>query len=765
MIFTETLEEEIKTAIRVSIHEFRSEFPDTYKELEAAWNANTTKKSVQGAKRLIPFIGSDFDYFAISGTLNWPKLIEYAYEIMGEELGYRHKVLWSKHELETTDLSDSEKLFILLSTLKDENSKKMIVKKFDEFFTNLKPSDLHKRIVNIFPHIITTNYHQILTQAGDAENLPTVIDLTDPTFFTGLKGLSDLDHQEALKCVKERLFGEEKTIIHLHGCYYANEESEDRKISRIFSGIDPHGVSVPGPMLIFTKVQYHKMFQKEKEFKFASFGLFSEQNLLLFMGSGFPRNEIRISWFLRDLVRSDNAESLGIYVGFDLNPAQIEYLKHERLAVIHLPSKFGWSPLTRKYIWHLFFDVLEDYFGKIPNKVVSHNRVSFPITEIPKPEILCVGLSSREVVLFLDKQFGYEMSVTVPKSHLVEEAAGQHLVPAYYLACKGRRVALATRLGNDEDGEWVMQYIRSKVESLKRGDIDTRLVIRSAEGLVTLRTFVITYPKESKGNLEVFENKTIGARTIFDYEGHENGGQIDWLEDRCEYRETFRRELSNFKGIRALYLGIYGLDVQKLVLQELGMMNQFRFFETGTKGAKDQEKDRDTQYVASQCTHILASAEFTIRMAAQYAAKNDPNYIKYPADTLDHDYQKEAYEKIQRIRDCSPISPNFDPKLLIYAYKEIFGENKNSCYVITLGVYGSAFYNPQNEPESDFMPLKENIPGDEQVAWVHCGDIFRAAFIQAILEGKSVKEACVSGNTVAFKRTTRLNYFLDCDSE
>jgi hypothetical protein len=61
----------------------------------------------------------------------------------------------------------------------------------------------------------------------------------------------------------------------------------------------------------------------------------------------------------------------------------------------------------------------------------------------------------------------------------------------------GFRVALATRLGYDDVGDWVFNNAKKMLDTVKNeGDIDTRLVWRGSKSGRTHESFVVTYPRD-----------------------------------------------------------------------------------------------------------------------------------------------------------------------------------------------------------------------------------------------------------------------------
>ena len=242
--------------IEATLNDFEKRYGEAYSDFRDAWIRTVTKKETFGARRLIPFIGSGLNTFAVGGVMSWSKLVETISVIMGQ-------TPWSSHEFQKSGLGLTEKLQLMLSMCKEPEKRGQIIDAFENNFSKSgEPSDLHRRIISNFSHVATTNYNQILS-AADVNRL--VLDLTD---------LNDMARNPYL---------EEQAIIHLHG-YWRLAESKEQKEDRIFRWVNPRDDSL-GPMLVLTETQYHKLYARSLDFQLALHELFSRENLCLF----FPR--------------------------------------------------------------------------------------------------------------------------------------------------------------------------------------------------------------------------------------------------------------------------------------------------------------------------------------------------------------------------------------------------------------------------------------------------------------------------------------------
>ncbi len=89
-------------------------------------------------------------------------------------------------------------------------------------------------------------------------------------------------------------------------------------------------------------------------------------------------------------------------------------------------------------------------------------------------------------------------------------------------------------------------------------------------------------------------------------------------------------------------------------------------------------------------------------------------------------------------------------------YRAIWGENDNGILVVTLGCRGSA-YLEKFDGELHLVKLS-NTDNEPQICWLGCGDMFRSEFIHAILDGKTIEEACQAGNKAAYETTKRMEF-------
>jgi sugar/nucleoside kinase (ribokinase family) len=694
--------------IRKALRDLQENSENAYTALENAWR-RTVLRQCENGRQLVPFVGSGLNALAVGGVKSWEALVNKV-EIVAASRP------WTRHQLETAGLTFPQRLELSLAACLCEKQKDQVVDAFDQLFSGPEtPSQLHKRLVQTFPHIVTTNYNHILSKAPNA---PKTYDLTDP----------HADFSEG--------YIQGSAIFHLHGVWEVDEPVHEKR-NRIFRYVDPQDTSV-GPVLVLTENQYHRQYANSGYFQRAVHHLFAGERLLLFIGSGLNADELGIHAYLRDLQSSYRSGPVGIYLESDLNPAKVAFLQARGLAAVNLPEGYGCKPPALEAVWHAFFDALDERFGSPSNFDQSLSSQPF------SPEVLCVGLSSRQTVISLSNDPGTERSHWIPKGRRIEEAGGQHLLPALELIRLGHKVALATRLGDDDDGDWVLKQAYNFVIADKgEGDLNTRLVIRSSEPYSTRNTFVITYP-----TMECKESgKDCGTRVIFDYEGHDEGSNIDWISktNSASLEDSYRRLFQSFKNVKVLYLGPYGLDFQRLILEEL-QNTELRFFETGTSGGP---RLTEALKIAGACTHVLASAEFVVRVASA-----NEHSVEYYSNATKVDYQKKVFEKLTLNKDFS---------LLAAAHRGVFGSNPG-CLVVTLGVYGSAFYEVPGT--HDVAPFQHQTTDESaQVAWIGCGDMFRAQFIHALLLLKSdnaksdnTKKACEMANEAAYERTKRVAF-------
>lgn len=672
-----------------------------YEELAKAWLRTVAgKRGTERTRKLIPFIGSGLSGNPVHGWTDLVKAIERV-----------APVDWTKHHWDSAALSYPQRLEILLARIGDQ-AKESVAQAFEKMFNQTRqPTSLHQRLVRLFPRLATTNYNDLLSSVTDA---PEAIDLTD---------------RDSQGADEYRL---PRAIIHLHGLWPRNASLEE-KVHRIFAGVGRESERVDhrepdalgGPVLVLTENQYHRLYRHSWGFQRAVQRLFAGDHLLLFLGSGLTPAELGIQTHLRDLQLFSSQTLVGVYVGFDINPAKVAALQAQGLAIINLPGCFGWQPEVQDALLHALLDEFSDRFGDPRPAVVGPGtKVPESATSVSVPEVVCVGVAARQVIIALKKKPKIEASYGIPDKQYCEEPGGQHLWPALYLASRGRRVAIATRLGDDSDADWVLAECRRLVvDRGYDGDLDTQLIIRKGRTRVT---FAITYPR----NVPNVGDCQVGTRTLYDYEGAAVSGE-DWLATfDADELSNLQRKVRRFKDTRAIYLSPHGADLQHLVLEELGGRVELRFFETGTTGLETGTTGGPSlnraKSIASRCTHVLASAEFVYNVLEQ-----DPNADDYQ-EALANDFQG----------------------LLARAYREIFNSTR-ACLIATLGPYGAAYV----EAGQDAVLVEPEVQNRQpQICWFGCGDMFRAAFIDATLNGASVHEACSQANAAAYDRTTRLHF-------
>ena len=679
--------EALKQDITEELEKLESGDSGAYKQLKESWTSTTTDIKKESVRLLIPFIGSGLNAMIKGGPNSWIQLVKTVRETT--------KSPWTEHEVDTADLSKPQELESYFAKYRNDcGTKEKIFKAFKFAFDNkYSPNSFHKRLVELFPYIVTTNYDNILSSVNKA---PKSFDLTDPETQPGDP------------------FKYPRAIIHLHGKWDTTLSSEEQK-NQIFWGVGS-GSILEKKCLILTENQYHRLYSQSTRFQQAINRLFSNEHLLLFLGSGLSSDEFGIHHILRGLQTIGRNDPVGIYIGFNLNPMKIEMLRGRGILSLSLPGKFGYKYDITEIVFNTLFDAFEEIFEK---KSVNDKQKRV----IKLPDILCCGLSSRQKVFALDVEPRKETSNWIRADKFCEEAGGQHLLPALNLARLEYKVAFCTRLGDDDDGDWVLKQMGQFVQNTKgNGDIDTQLVLRKGH---TRSTYVITYPD----NKDKVEDIQPGTREIFDYEATEKGSHSDWLEK--EEESEFRKKIRRFKNVKALYLGPYGLDIQKMILKEINNA-KYRFLETGTSGGP---RLQELLSIAKNFTHIIASAEFIYRVQE----KNIENGRKL-------DFQKHLYNEI-----C-----NKQTSLIHDTYTDIWGKTGKGTLVVTLGCYG-AVYLEKFDKKFELVKISKTDK-KPQICWIGCGDMFRSEFIHAVLKKKTIKEACQDGNKASYEKTKRMTF-------
>lgn len=225
---------------------------------------------------LVPFIGSGLNRLAEGGVNSWGALVSAIRDAVSSV-----SVPWSEHERRTAQLSYPEELELLLSMVKpNKEARRLVCKTFREMLGKpQRPSDVHERLVRLVPPSRETNYNRILEQAAnDAATGHARFDLTDPTTQPGQPYLSP------------------GAIMHLHGVWPDSLEE-----GHIFWGVGKEPVSDQGGFLVLTEHQYHRLYNQRVQFQRSVHRLFSDEHLLLFMGSGLGRDELGVHAYLRDL--------------------------------------------------------------------------------------------------------------------------------------------------------------------------------------------------------------------------------------------------------------------------------------------------------------------------------------------------------------------------------------------------------------------------------------------------------------------------------
>lgn len=665
--------------------------------LRRAWLRTVCGDREAGARQLVPFVGSGINALGQGGSASWRNLVAVVE-------GTIRPRSWTDYHVRAAQLSEPERLELALSrvALRDRDTVAAGVHK-ELCAVSPTPSRFHRELVRNFPCVVTTNYNDILLAAAEAEELTTSV----------LDATVDPDAAEA--------YLQKSAIVHLHGRWpYAPIGDDDGSYrERLFNGVG-HDYDPGKPCIVLTEGQYQQMYAQSSRFQRIVRRTFAADNLLLFIGSGLSASEFGVHAYLRDLHHSGGHTPVGIYVGFDINPARAALLGARDLGCVSLSRAYGERQEIRNAVWLSFLEACRRRFGA--------PRRSWNAEGLPVIDVVSIGIASRQSVLLLGKRPTEESGNMV--SGMVDEASGQHLLPTLVLADRGTNVALVTRLGEDADGDWVLSQLRELSGTLA-GRLDTQGVFRQV-GRGTRRTVSVTYPTHPEA--------TAGTRTNYDWEDAADG---DWMLPLTqELSGQLATVLQRHRYARALYIGPLGHELSALVLDIV--RSPFRFLETSSRGPVAAEKFEALCVLAKECTHVLASAKFVFRVLGL-----GPEHT-YDEAVSGLYYQEALSGRQEVLRECAT---------------KLFGAGMRSqVLVATLGHHGCLFVCGNGAA----VHVADGITSTRGTAWIGCGDIFRGAFIHALLSlnklpmdvtGDDLKKACAAGNRAGSRRILRCQSF------
>jgi sugar/nucleoside kinase (ribokinase family) len=276
-----------------------------------------------------------------------------------------------------------------------------------------------------------------------------------------------------------------------------------------------------------------------------------------------------------------------------------------------------------------------------------------------------------------------------------------------HLVRRGRRVAIATLVGDDDYGDSVVAEMRQTVEGMAEkdknftGDLISCFVESRGS---TRRSIVVTYG---------------GKRTICDYDG----------KTKIEFTLAQDATLSEWRDVGAVYLGRQFAEFHGGVLKYLTDV-KWRFFESGTRGPKNRGEFDRVLKVATWCNYVLASAEFVLKLIGDARPEKELLTAKCQQKLFQDVTGKQVKAK--------------------QAYKVLWNDRPGCVLVIVLGGYGSSvvFY------ERGTLRVKHvpRVDPKEGISWLGCGDTYRAEFIHQTLgkcKRRPIEAARRAAKTVA----------------
>lgn len=661
------------------LRRLHDEHEEYYIALRTAWCAArewaaTRRPPHQGASVLMPYVGSGLNRLAEGGLGSWEDLVK--------EVAKQCPRLGSEHQIHRSGLTMPQQLEIYLRTAAAKNEARgNIFEAFRAAFAAQgEPSSFHKRLTQMFPVLLTTNYNDLLTASDPSKR--RVIDLTAPDCHPDLRVPS---------------------ICHLHGRWWAPRMRRKELEPRIFAGVGLHEESAR-PCLVLTEYQYHRLYS-DPQFRGALTKILAPPHVLLFLGASLAADEAGIHNILTARRLAGGSFS-GLYVGLDMDPLKEQLLSLRGIQCISLPRAFGFSRGATEVLFHALFDQMDKDFE------VKSPSLASPTPVLPGPEILCAGLAAWNRVFSLGsrKSIGTEASHQLRSEDVVEEPGGQHLAPALYLVSRGHRVALATTTGDDALGDQIRKWVTRHVERITRKG----------------RGDLIVWTWQIKGNTRLTTAVTYGGtRVIFDYDGDGLGNlearSIDWEQ---------------LDSLKALYLGWYYLDCEEKLLEKLPNVT-WRFFETGTRGPKEKSSFERAVNIARQCTHVLSSSGFALRLAGKERLGSSSDSLQC---------QRRLYEDVVKGK----------AEIARAAQERLWPKPKDCAnLVVVMGAFGSLVVTRKRQVRHIPAVVVNEKQGRN---WLGCGDIFRAEFIHQVMKGASCVGAAKAATELVANKIQRMPF-------
>lgn len=677
--------------VKKQLTSLQKDHKQQYDEFKKAWHDTRVWKCTKQSKNnfdriLIPYIGSGINKLTNYGIDSWGELIK--------KISAISSPLGSEYQVRRSGLTLPQQLELLLRNV-SESQMGSIIEMFKEIFNQkVDVSELHKRLLRMFPTIVTTNYDQIIENA--ASNWKSY-DLTDPNIelnqnFPFLKNI----------------------ILHLHGLWDSENTKNIKK--QIFWGVGGYNQKHDTPCLVLTEYQYHRLYNNSESFKKIVSKLFDpKKTLILFLGASLNNDESGIHAIFTERKIKGSQNLAGIYVGIDLDPLKRDLFRIRGIESINLKQRFGYSKVVIETFFHAFFDACEDkFYAQSTNKYISN-------IECPSIEILCSGISSWNQVISIGEksELRNETSYPISDDNFIEEAGGQHLYPALHLALRGHKVAIATVLGDDEYGDKIeksMREVVNKIE-LKPGGGDLAAYIIEKKDATRI-SFVVTYG---------------GTRVIFDYDGkYKCPKNLSYKDILTEY------DLKILRKLKAIYIGTYFPDFQKYLLENLEEI-PFKFFESGTRGPDEQNRFNKVVEIARKCNYVLSSSEFLLRLSKKISPDlifNTEDCQKQVADDRDNGrtFLESGFNTLWEKSD------------------------KPGVLIVLIGSYGSAIVEFKNGKIVVTPVNSGIVPKNMGLNWLGCGDLFRGEFIHQILSKKpeNIIDAAKAASIVVMERIKRM---------
>ncbi len=459
-----------------------------------------------------------------------------------------------------------------------------------------------------------------------------------------------------------------------------------------------------------------------------------EDTYILFVGYGHSYDDIDVIYALHCLEKGEHIGKTFTIMDFNEFTPIIE----SRL------ERFGIQPIVYKLpknpdmddrclaLGSVLSELFSDKTASVKNIRMELKKLKNKREEKNKKTSIIVGLASVNRIAF-PKPFPVHIRRSFPGTQRErEEPGGPALIVSRLLGKLGYPAALVSKIAYDYEGEMIRDELLSK--NVVKGEIPVDLDylecidpgIEDDKEFWTWRSYVLIHPKKD------------GQRVILD-------NRVKDSDNKFVPSEKYKKKL--LKDIKynippVIYFDKFNPKILPEILDEINVLPNSKdiwtIYETGTTGDSGRDYKIEKQIINKKVNIVLASYVFARDFLAREILdekERDNELWKELGGREKNITAKKEIDIIQNLKRNKENLEKFKNALILGAKKWLRDSNPR-LIVVTLHGEGCIWIQPDNNIYHVISGKKVDLKEYKRWYTNSSGDVFRGAFIAALLESR-----------------------------